>query len=71
VRAASSAGATPRTSLLGAELNWSMDAPNWIDWRRENERFIHQQWKKETESNQVSMCATMTRIKNHETNLFT
>jgi hypothetical protein len=48
-----------------------MDAPNWIDWRRENERFIHQQWKKETESNQVSMCATMTRIKNHETNLFT
>jgi hypothetical protein len=48
-----------------------MDAPNWIDWRRENNRFIHQQGKKETESNQVSMCATMTRIKNHETNLFT
>jgi hypothetical protein len=55
----------------GEELNWSMDAPNRIDWRRENGRFIHQQGEKATESNQVSMCATMMRIKNHETNLFT
>jgi hypothetical protein len=31
--------------------------------------FIHQQGKKATESNQVSMCTTMARLKNLETNL--